>query len=352
MSTNERIGRRKVVQPPPEPPPRPQEQQQFGPDQDPRRRQDGVNGLRKITHTNLPSLSTRDRPLAGTPSARRFNPRQLNPTRSSLLLLIFAILTAPSLWPVFDGMDERGSGFGIGVRAAECSQGGSSNLTVTNASLNYTMFDCENGDFNVYWHGVVNVSRPIYIGQGTTVRIFGTSDIDSGDITSTSVSDSTSSSSSSSTGVDLEFELERLSSNLNLPQNLTSVALGGYNESLGPIFFVNGGELYLESMTIRGGYSSNSSDNSIRMGGGINAYNATISANGSVFEDNFASYIGGGIHANRTTLIFRDTIFRRNHAGEESFAGDDDADSDGGGIAVSFPTPLPSIYLNIPNLGS
>lgn len=343
MSTNERLGKGKVVQPPPEPPPWPQEQQYFGPDQDPSRRQDDVNGFRRITRTNLLSLSTSDRPLAGTPSARRFNPRQHNPTQSSLLLLIFAFLTAPSLWSVFHAMDERGSGFSIGVRAAECSQSGVSYENVINESFNYTMFDCENGEFNVSWHGVVSISRPIYIGQGTIVRIFGTNDTDSGDITSTSVSDSRS---SSSTGVDLEFELERLSSNLNLPQNLTSVALGAFGQSgsLGSIFVVDGGELYLESMTIRGGYSANSSENSIVTGGGIDAFNATISATGCVFEDNFASYIGGGIHANWSTLIFKDTIFRRNRAGEESEAGDDNADSDGGGIAVSS-LPLPSIYL-------
>ena len=142
-------------------------------------------------------------------------------------------------------------------------------------------------------------------------------------------------SNSSSSGVDFEFELERLSSDLNLPQGLTPEAVGIFaTVPFGPIFLVGVGELHLESIGIREGNATNSTANAIVSGGGVNAINSNVSVSDCVFEDNFAEFLGGGIHGNLSTLTVKDSVFHGNHAGFRSYAGDENVDGAGGGIAV------------------
>ena len=251
---------------------------------------------------------------------------------------------------------EKGSG--IGVQAASCNasfEGGVltpsvQNVTVTNGTeLNLsTLFSCEDGEFNVLWSGVVQVSSTIKIGRGTTVRIFGekiassASTINStasspNKLTSTSSASSigSSSSKSSSLGVDLQLELEMLSEGLNVPQ-LTSAAEGVHGgDPFGPVFFVDGGELHLEDVAVRNGNATtNSTVNTIVLGGGVYAIDSNISVLSCVFEDNFAELNGGGIHANRSTVTIRDSVFRRNKAGFQPSVNDDNIDGAGGGIGV------------------
>ncbi|CAN0426080.1 unnamed protein product, partial [Scytosiphon promiscuus] len=62
----------------------------------------------------------------------------------------------------------------------------------------------------------------------------------------------------------------------------------------GPILFVDGGQLFLENMVIRGGYVINSTDFPTASGGGIYANQSNITVTSCVFEDNFAEFAGGG----------------------------------------------------------
>ena len=157
-------------------------------------------------------------------------------------------------------------GWGIGAQAQQtepCAAVSNSSvsgelqqLTVSNDTENLsTVFACEGGEFNVSWSGVVEVCSRIKIGSGTTVRIFGETTTSSGANSSISGGNSSSYSSyyssSSSSGVDLEFELERLASDLNLPQDITSEAVGVFSTvSFGPIVLVDGGELHLETIGV------------------------------------------------------------------------------------------------------
>ncbi|CAN0167276.1 unnamed protein product, partial [Ascophyllum nodosum] len=111
--------------------------------------------------------------------------RHHTPKRPGLLVLVATILSASyrksDFWSLSGVTLEKGSG--IGVQAASCNasfEGGVltpsvQNVTVTNGTeLNLsTLFSCEDGEFNVLWSGVVQVSSTIKIGRGTTVRIFG-----------------------------------------------------------------------------------------------------------------------------------------------------------------------------------
>lgn len=315
---------------------------------------------RRIISVDLPSPSTKEAGRVARNSSRPLSVRPLRlpqskSTTSLLLLLIAAILTALSL--------RSGNGISsIGVQAETCSPNGIQNVTVSDdmASNNLSdVFACDDGEFNVSWVGVVYVSKTIKIGPGTIVRIFGeTAMVTTGtESSSDPVSSSLKSRNSekNSSDIDLEFELERLSNGLNLPQGLTSAAvasvgLGGGDSSsdfFGPIFFVEQGELHLDSLAVRRGNSSNSSSNVIVSGGGILAINSNVSVSGCVFEENFAQILGGGIHANLSTLVVKDSVFHRNHAGLQSFAGDEDAGSAGGGIAVStLLAPSSFVYIS------
>ena len=292
-----------------------------------------------------------------------------------LMLLTAAIFSTSSAKLIFCGLfwARYKAEWRIGVHAELCP-------TVLNASLagftadrgfgqvtisNDTAFDlstifaCEGGEFNVSWFGVVQVSSTIKIGNGTSVRIYGENAATSTAVTASTTSSGTSlatisssasrshsiiaannnsSSSSNNNTVYSEFELDRRSSHLNLPQELTSAAvrLNG-SASFGPIFFVDGGELHLERVAIRGGNSTNSTvNNVIGVGGGIYAISSNVSISSCVFEDNFAEHLGGGIHANFSTLTVKDSVFRENRAGFQSFPDDDTVDGNGGGIAVRY----------------
>ena len=281
-----------------------------------------------------------------------------NPVGSVLVLLAATILAVPSARPwVGEEM-----GWEIGAQAQQTQQcaavsnssvsGELQQLIVSNDTANLsTMFACEGGEFNVSWSGVVEVHSTIKIGNGTTVRIFGEATTSSGANSSISGGNSSSYSSyysnRSSSGVDLVFELERLSSDLNLPRGLTSEAVGGFSTvPFGPIFLVDGGELQLESIRIRGGNATNSTVNAIVSGGGVNAINSNVSVSGCVFEDNFAEFVGGGIHANVSTLMVKGSVFRGNHAGFRSYAGDEDANGAGGGIAVREGSFMPAFFIS------
>ena len=232
---------------------------------------------------------------------------------------------------------EKGSG--IGVQAASCNasfEGGVltpsvQNVTVTNGTESNlsTLFACEGGEFNVSWSGVVQVSSTINIGRGTTVRIFGEKIASSASTITSPVSSSNNLTST------LQLELEMLSDDLNVP-HLTSAAEGVHGDDpFGPIFFVDGGELHLEDVAVRNGIATtNSTVNTIVLGGGVYAVDSNISVLSCVFEDNFAELNGGGIHANRSTVTVRDSVFRGNKAGFQPSVDDDNIDGAGGGIGV------------------
>lgn len=219
------------------------------------------------------------------------------------------------LWVV--GKGESGIGLsGLGVGAEVCSTTELQTINVRNDGLfNFSEFSCEEGNFNVSWVGVINVTETIQIGQGTTVRIFG----ENAAVTS----------SNSTLTSEMEVELERLSSVLDLPQGLISAAVinKSYDTLVGPIFSVKNGTLHLESLAVQGG-------NSTENGGGICAENSNISVSGCLFENNFAKNHGGGIYASQSTVTIWNSVFRANTVGFQSLAGDENADSVGGGIAV------------------
>lgn len=238
------------------------------------------------------------------------------------------------------------TGVGLGVLAAPCmvgnaTAGGPTTVTefvTPTTGLNLTMFNCEGGRFEVFWSGVVNVPGTIIIGPGTTVEIMG-------DASSNTTSDTASIPESSSSG-----ELDDLTAKLSIPRGLTSAAVriapsdlsAAPNESvsLGPIFFVDGGQLFLENMAIRGGFAENSTDYPTASGGGIHAHHSNVTATWCEFEDNYAESAGGGVFANESTLVLVDTVFRRCRAGVRAEAGDEDVRGAGGGVSVSVVSAL------------
>ncbi len=210
------------------------------------------------------------------------------------------------------------------------------------------IFACEGGEFQVSWSGVVTVPETIYIGRGTTVWVVG------------------SNASGNSSDSDQQGWVEGLSTRLPpLPNNLPDAAVRTASEleqqdmaantsttgavaSPGPIFFVDGGQLYLEGVAVRGGSttassadSSIASDEAVVSGGGVHAIDANVTVIGCEFEDNFAEYLGGGIFTNRSTLVVVGSVFRGCSAdvvpSPEEIADEEfDTDGAGGGIGVSL----------------
>ncbi len=215
------------------------------------------------------------------------------------------------------------------------------------------------------WSGVVAVPETIYIGRGTTVWVVG--------------SNSSGNSSFASSGADSSQQggdLEALSTALPpLPSGLTAAAVGPAASAEdagtpaaqpGPVFYVDGGQLFLQGLAVRGGYaagdstssgSSTSSSNStstitstitststststggdsVVSGGGVSAIDANVTVTGCEFEDNFADYLGGGIFANRSSVVVVGSVFRRCQADVVPSPEVDDADGAGGGIGVSL----------------
>ena len=266
---------------------------------------------------------------------------------------LYFLFTAIFMTMNFDGL-ARMTGVGFGVLAARCMTGNTTVLEgvqpegravvvdVTPADgLNITMFDCEGGVFDVFWSGEVVVNGTIHIGLDTTVTITGISP----DTTSGSASIS-----GSSSGKDDGHLPGMLSIPLGLNSAVVGVAPSGLsaitNESTPSfsIFFVDGGQLHIEHMAIRGGIVSNTTDNSTSRGAGIFAQQSQVSVSGCEFEDNFAVTAGGGIFANQSTLTVIDSVFRRCRAGLDVGPGDD-VPGAGGGISVSMASALRTISM-------
>lgn len=241
----------------------------------------------------------------------------------------------------------RTRGIGFGVLAAPCGTGNTTasgrqpvRVSVTpTIGVNSTMFNCEGGDFEVSWSGVVTVRDTIYIGFGTTVNIMGQS---SPMNTSDTAAIPEASCSINTTG---HVGVHDPIATLSIPRGLTSAAVRDLplnmseppNGSItfGPIFYVDGGELHLQNMAIRGGYVANSTNYPDASGGGIYAQRSNVTATWCEFEDNFAESEGGGIFANASTLVVIDSVFRRCRAGFRPEVGEE-ASGAGGGINVSM----------------
>eukprot|EP00904_Undaria_pinnatifida_P010819 jgi/Undpi1/6868/HiC_scaffold_21.g09344.m1 len=186
-----------------------------------------------------------------------------------------------------------------------------------------TMFNCNDGDFQVNWFGEVNVPGTICIGAGATVRI-------TGDGLSTPGN-------SSLNGGEA---LEHLTSRVTLPSGLKSAAVGvgepnnaeGIDkiDSFGPIFYVNNGNLIVKDLIVRGGFASDIETS--RSGGGIYSVNSNVTIAGCDFSDNFAENMGGGIFAVDSTLHVSDTMFRYCRAGQVSTFENETEEGAGGGI--------------------
>ena len=276
-----------------------------------------------------------------------------------LAAIIYLVVAAVLLSPIDYGIARKGE-MGFCVLAAPCvpdnataREAGATTLEVNaTTDLNLTsIFACEGGTFEVAWSGTVNVSGTIHIGLGTTVTIVGDRWPNStGDTASSTRSINITASSGNSS---IRDEVDTLTAALSIPHGLTSAAVRvGYSETsvepdrnldFGPIFLVDGGQLILVNMAVRGG-CVNSADNPIDSGAAIHAQHSNITATGCEFEDNFAPVFGGGIFGNYSSLVVVDSVFRRCRAGFEAEAGDEDEDvvGKGGGIGVRMECALPT----------
>lgn len=233
--------------------------------------------------------------------------------------LLTSFLLAPS---VLDVLCFRGAGkvkvdggmFAAAavVDAAVCTPAAQT-LEVSSSTLNISsLFNCSDGNFQVTWSGVVNVTESIKIGNGTTVSI-------TGDYIS-DVVDPTGGHSTSST------EAAIINSG-------SSAAVASNN--FGPVFVVIGGALSLDRIAVHNGRAGPTIGDAYPSGGGIYAMYSNITVNGCAFEGNYAESEGGGIFANHSRVEVRDTAFRKCQAGPVPKAGDEDVTSTGGGITVS-----------------
>lgn len=267
------------------------------------------------------------------------------PMKASLLLLVVAIIATPTSTVLAPGF-----GLVTGAFAAPCTSettatsaatgGGAGTQHVVNvtstADVNLTsIFDCEGGNFEVYWSGEVDVTDTIVIGNGTTVRIFGDDNSIEGD-----------------SGLSDDDEVvANLTSGLALPLGLTSAAVGmgppnvtaGAEKpaSFGSMFYVDGGILILEDLIVRGGFADNTTagldgvGGFYGSGGGIYAVNSSVFVTRCDFNDNFAENMGGGIFAVESTVEVVDAMFIGCTAGFMATFDDEDQEGAGGGIYVS-----------------
>ena len=261
--------------------------------------------------------------------------------RASLLLFMGAILVAP-----MNTIFSWNAGVGTGVLAERCDSEvvastksgdvAAQQVNITSATgLNFSMFDCEEGEFNVFWNGHVNVTGTIVVGKGTTVRIYGNAAFSEDDCTADEDGND-----ASETDCGLTYMIpDGLTSGLALPRGLTSAAVGvalstitADTDSFGPMFHVDSGTLILEDFVVRGGFEANSDEES---GAGVYAVDSNVSIFRCHFHDHFATTSGGGIFAEDSVLVVVNSTFSDCRAGREAIAGDDDADGTGGGIHVS-----------------
>ena len=277
--------------------------------------------------------------------------RVSHPLAAIISLAVAAVL----LSPIGYGIARKGE-MGFCVLAAPCvpdnataREAGATTLEVNaTTDLNLTsIFACEGGTFEVAWSGTVNVSGTIHVGLGTTVKIVGDSRPNSTSDTASSTRSINITASSGNSSI--RDEVDTLTAALSIPHGLTSAAVRvGYSETsvepdrnldFGPIFLVDGGQLILENMAVRGGFV-NSTDN----GAAIHALHSNITATGCEFEDNLALVYGGGIFGNNSTLVVVDSVFRRCRAGLPAAAGveDENVVGKGGGIGVRIECALPT----------
>jgi len=214
------------------------------------------------------------------------------------------------------------------------------------------IFACEGGEFHVLWSGVVTVPETIYIGRGTTVWVVGSNS--SGN---SSLGESGDYSSQQGQLEALSTALPPLPSGLTAAAARTATSVEGADTmpaQTGPVFFVDGGQLFLQGLAVLGGYAAGDSvgsssisstsntstsasnvGDSVVSGGGVYAIDANVTVTRCEFEDNFANYLGGGIFAQGSTLVVVGSVFRRCHADVVPSSEDVDADGAGGGIGVS-----------------
>ena len=221
-------------------------------------------------------------------------------------------------------------------------------------STSRAYFNCEGGVFEVAWSGAVNISETIHIGKGTTVKIVGhgnPSDT-SETVSDTGSSDTTGARRNSSS----KDQLDVLTARLSIPRGLTSAAVrvgssAGSDKSsaFGSIYFVHGGQLFLENMAIRGGFDVSSNYSATISGGGIHAENSNLTVTRCEFKDDFAELGGGGIFGNWSTLVVVDSVFRNCRAGVRPAAGNVDVIGAGGAVGVNtvYIFQLASVYLNL-----
>ena len=279
-----------------------------------------------------------EKPLIMPASRRGIEPRGVpHSVNAGIFLLVGAILAAPMLTLLTSA-----SGVSIGVFAAPCASAAAATSAAageggeherfpvinTNTMNLASIFDCEGGDFHVSWTGEVYVTSTIVIGAGTTVRISGERISSKGN---SSLSDNE--------------VVANATNGLLLPLGLTSAAVGvgppkltvGASEtvSIGPMFKINGGQLFLEDLIVRGGFAASNADGLEGFGGGVYAVNSVVSVSRCDFSDNFAEHFGGGIFVTESTLQVVDSLFRSCKAGNVPDVEDEGADGAGGGISVS-----------------
>lgn len=258
------------------------------------------------------------------------------PAKTGLFLLVVSVLLAPMMTVL-----PWSWGTSTGVSAAPCSSGDTSTTAAQNVSVTpntpldlTTAFYCEGGDFEVHWSGEVHLTGTIVIGSGTTVRISG--ECNSGASNSSSTFDEV---------------ISNLTTGLALPLNLTSAAVGvappnitvstDKEASFEPMFFVDHGNLILEDLIVRGGFTVHADEevdmigDIERSGGGIFAVNSSVSVTRCEFNDNYAQHLGGGIFVNASTLHVIDSMFKFCKAGYVANIEEPYIAGEGGGINVS-----------------
>lgn len=277
---------------------------------------------------STPNTFSRGLPFLSYPSY----PAITRHTTAGFLLLVVAIISAPTTSVLNFVLGPGREGVRVaGALAALCTSADVVRLTVTPESVLdlATLFDCEEGEFEVVWSGAVNVSETINVGRGTSLHIVGNTTVTTTSSSSTPININGSSGTSQA--------LPEFSSGLALPTGLLSAAVGVRpgNASFGPLFYVNGGQLSMEGLAIRNGFATSSTNKSLGSGGGVQAMNSNVTFFGCEFVDNFAESMGGGIFANRSTVVITNSVFRGCRAGFQSFAGDEDMSGVGGGVSVS-----------------